>query len=520
MSNIPQPYTGNDPYIFISYSHKDSETVMKIVSKLSEEGYRVWFDVGGIPLGRDYAEHIANRIDGCSYFITFISGSYVESAFCLDELHFATDSDKNRFLVYLDDAKLSAGLEMRQRRYQNLMLYKYNIDTDGEVWDMLFSANGIDSCLDNANTIKVIGEGMTKISESCFRGSKSFKKIMIAEGVTEIGDYAFADCARLEEVSLPDSLQIIGDSAFEGCNIKEIAIPGSIKKIGIKAFYNCLSLESLQFGGQAPLLKTIGEKAFSWTGLSEIRLPVNLTEIDEAAFAQCKELKAVEFSESLKVIGISAFRGCRKLHSITLPSNLEWIGNNAFSSAGLKEVTLPENLKYIHNEVFRECANLRHITLPKNLCHIGESAFAESALREIKIPDGVISIGRRAFQKCTYMKNATLPNSLRFIGAGAFGGVAFNELIIPDTVQEIDTGAFSNSIQINKLVISTKLYNKCTSKLNNAFEHTVIKSIVFTDRPSNFTFIPEPENTETADIYDDVFKSFNKPQTLNTHPSN
>ena len=36
-------YEGQEPYIFISYAHKDSNTVLPIIQGLQERGFRVWY---------------------------------------------------------------------------------------------------------------------------------------------------------------------------------------------------------------------------------------------------------------------------------------------------------------------------------------------------------------------------------------------------------------------------------------------------------------------------------------------
>lgn len=40
----PVAYEGSEPYIFVSYSHKDSATVLPVISELQAEGFRVWYD--------------------------------------------------------------------------------------------------------------------------------------------------------------------------------------------------------------------------------------------------------------------------------------------------------------------------------------------------------------------------------------------------------------------------------------------------------------------------------------------
>jgi hypothetical protein len=41
-----EAYVGTEPYIFISYAHKDSEQVFQEISKLNDAGYKIWYDEG------------------------------------------------------------------------------------------------------------------------------------------------------------------------------------------------------------------------------------------------------------------------------------------------------------------------------------------------------------------------------------------------------------------------------------------------------------------------------------------
>ena len=43
------PYEGDEPYLFLSYSHKDSEKAGKIIRVLKKNGFRVWYDEGITP---------------------------------------------------------------------------------------------------------------------------------------------------------------------------------------------------------------------------------------------------------------------------------------------------------------------------------------------------------------------------------------------------------------------------------------------------------------------------------------
>ena len=121
---IPQAYIGNEPYIFLSYSHADEEAALKILSDLNKIGYRVWYDDGITP-GTEWDINIARHIKECSFFIALISDNYLNSSNCRDELNYVRDLDKPRLLIYLENVELPDEMQMRLGRLQALFLYKY-----------------------------------------------------------------------------------------------------------------------------------------------------------------------------------------------------------------------------------------------------------------------------------------------------------------------------------------------------------------------------------------------------------
>ncbi|MGN0386202.1 MAG: toll/interleukin-1 receptor domain-containing protein [Lachnospiraceae bacterium] len=134
------------PYIFISYAHKDSVRVKDIMGRLRNEGYNIWYD-GGIDPGTEWDENIAAHIKNCAYFIAFISGNYIASKNCKDELNYARDLDKSQLLVYLEDVSLPDGMAMRMNRLQAIWWEKYE---DKEcAFEKLFGAKGIQVAHEN-----------------------------------------------------------------------------------------------------------------------------------------------------------------------------------------------------------------------------------------------------------------------------------------------------------------------------------------------------------------------------------
>ncbi len=108
----PSAYNGNEPYIFISYAHKDSDKVLPIIRELQSRGYRVWYDAG-IEAGTEWPEYIAARLMNSRCVITFISKAAINSSHCRQEITFAVSKKKEMLTVYLDDTPLPPGLELQ-----------------------------------------------------------------------------------------------------------------------------------------------------------------------------------------------------------------------------------------------------------------------------------------------------------------------------------------------------------------------------------------------------------------------
>lgn len=135
-------YNGDKPYIFVSYSHKDTDIVMQMISQMSSDGYRVWYDEGIKP-GADWDEYIANKINNSGMFMAFVSKNYLDSDNCKDELNYSRDRIDNILLVYLSEVSLPSGMEMRFGRSQAIPAYNYS--SKEEFFRKLYSSHGIDA---------------------------------------------------------------------------------------------------------------------------------------------------------------------------------------------------------------------------------------------------------------------------------------------------------------------------------------------------------------------------------------
>jgi len=171
-------YKGNDPYAFISYAHKNADAVTGIMRKLHAAGLRMWYDDGieGVSVWDD---RIAKAVLAADYFIVMMSKEYLASDNCKDELSYARDKGKTILVIYLDDSRLSDGLEMRLNRRQALFLKEYR-NTDDFI-EKVLESDGIDACVGDPDEIEISDEADSgsrarKIASEVFDGMGMFFK--------------------------------------------------------------------------------------------------------------------------------------------------------------------------------------------------------------------------------------------------------------------------------------------------------------------------------------------------------
>jgi len=104
-------YEGDGPYVFVSYSHKDSSSVYPEITWLRDCGFNVWYDEG-IEAGTEWSEELANRIEGGMLFLYFITPESAESQNCRNEVNYAVTNGIPTLAVHLKKTDLSGGLSL------------------------------------------------------------------------------------------------------------------------------------------------------------------------------------------------------------------------------------------------------------------------------------------------------------------------------------------------------------------------------------------------------------------------
>ncbi len=138
-----ETYSGEKPYIFISYAHKDADAVLPIIAAMQKQGFRIWFDQG-IEAGTEWPEFIAEHLDQSESVIVFMSNAAAESKNCRREINYAIDINREPLVVYLEEVKLSSGLKLQLNTLQ--AMFKYHAKTDEDFIVELCRAKMLQSC--------------------------------------------------------------------------------------------------------------------------------------------------------------------------------------------------------------------------------------------------------------------------------------------------------------------------------------------------------------------------------------
>jgi len=126
-------YSGDDePYIFISYAHKDAHIVFPEIKRFHNEGYNIWYDQGLTP-GQEWDDEVAEALLGCSLLVVFISKNSMDSNNVQDEIKLALDERIDIVPIYFEYTKLPPGLRLRLSNKH--AIFKYSLSDKDYISD-------------------------------------------------------------------------------------------------------------------------------------------------------------------------------------------------------------------------------------------------------------------------------------------------------------------------------------------------------------------------------------------------
>ena len=499
MEHMPTAYEGKQPYIFVSYAHKDAARVLPVIESLVKSGFRVWYDAG-IEAGTEWPEYIAAHLADAVCVLAFLSPASINSLNCRQEITFALSRDRAMLTVFLEDVKLPLGLEMQLGLTQAMFYYHH-----GSVESFareLVKAEVIADCREETPSLPENAEkpapsaaqsGVSLTPEAVSAPAASAPaasapapasdapalfnlkndEMTVVDGVLERYH------GQRERVEIPEGVTVIASEAFKrNAALKSIRLPRSLVTIRAWAFADCPALEEITIPGG---VEVVSSNLFVGSGLKRVILSEGVTTVGIATFKDCASLSYVGLPKSLKTIGEEAFKGCKSLTRVHLPEGISYAkeGNKRSFPATVKFVDengvllqaekkaaptpppAPKPLFDIIDGVLRACrGECKRITIPVSAKEIGACVFLNhTELLTVNVPGTVRKIGKSAFEGCKNLELVTFAHGLFEIGDWAFKGCEKLEFVddIPDTVTKIGAHAFCGCKNLNTLQISASV---------------------------------------------------------------
>lgn len=155
------PYEGREPYIFFSYSHKDSERVYPLLEQMVRDGYRVWYDDGNHP-GDDWLENIGQHLNNCHLCLAMMSQNSEESHNCKKEVSFAVQCNKKLMAVMLEQFAMTIGMRLQLSTIHYLVKTEY--PSDQALLEKLYETDSMRDCRGTPGSLpmRVISEEAPK----------------------------------------------------------------------------------------------------------------------------------------------------------------------------------------------------------------------------------------------------------------------------------------------------------------------------------------------------------------------
>jgi len=112
-------YKGDEPHVFVCYSHADADDVYPEIEWLHAQAINVWYDEG-ISAGKNWRAETGLSLDRANRVLFYISRHSIESDHCNREINLALDEGKEIIPVYLEDVTLTPDLKIGLNRVQAL----------------------------------------------------------------------------------------------------------------------------------------------------------------------------------------------------------------------------------------------------------------------------------------------------------------------------------------------------------------------------------------------------------------
>ncbi len=343
-----------------------------------------------------------------------------------------------------------------------------------------------------------ITDGEAEIT-SCSCRFTRYETVVIPETVegcpvVSIRPAAFEHCIYHDTILLPSTIKSIGNRGLDG-NFKKIEVDEnnlyySSDDYGV--LYNKNKTEIVQYPtGKSETsyivpvgVETIGKFSFYSSYITEITFSDTVKIIGLSAFDDNNGLEIVDIPDSVEKIDSYAFSGCDKLKEINVGKGVSIIGYRAFNSSIERVNISADNRCFFSDEkgvVYTKDTNLlfyyprgntddKYI-IPEGVVGFGTEAPDTTFLKELVISSTVKDIDR-PFDTCKALERITVVENNPYFSNDEFGvlynkdktelvrcprAVTFTSYVVPDNVENLGKYAFADCKALETIQLSPNI---------------------------------------------------------------
>ena len=441
-----KPYEGDKNYVFVSYSHADSEIVLPVLKKLYDNGYRIWFDEGIDP-GTEWPESIAIHLSQCKVLLAFLSNNSINSSNCKREINYGISLNKEFLSVVLEPIKMTPGMEMQISSYQSLLSYKY---PDQEAFeDKLMSLDILKSCQEvTVHEVKTeIPHVITKEKEQPEAQTRKSEKT--------VSDTSDKETDKKEKKAAREKARKKIEMKAKKTSSRKKG-PGKLLWVGLLVLALIGFLVAKQWFDEAdPFRKKLIIGDTTYSDGTRVHIEDQTLTIDNlkvlSEFKQCSNLEFVNctFSDgdlsrlkALNTLNTLSFTNCKNMGNLSFVNSLDKLYSFSAESCGLTDssfegVVFPERLYELdlnnntltavpqaknlqelsmgYNKLtdlssLENCSTLYYARLNNNQIEDISALSNCTAIQELNLNNNKI-VDISALEPCVYLKNLYLGNN-------------------------------------------------------------------------------------------------------------
>ena len=221
-----------------------------------------------------------------------------------------------------------------------------------------------------------VGDGVSKIPESCFQYCTKLETVTLHEGVTSIGKNSFNHCSALKSINMPSTLTTIAFGAFDYCAaLREVVIPLAVTTIGSYAFDDS--------GIMALLVEASVAKsgwASNWYGSNTNNKQFVYDYVSSGVIGEFRYAKSSNgVTDTVHILGVKEGSNATNL---VVPDQIEGISNIRianyafYGNTNLKTIDLGNSVTYVGSYSFGVCSSLASVIIPLSCSTVKNYAFS------------------------------------------------------------------------------------------------------------------------------------------------